>query len=355
MALKRTPLWGEVVSAILLLVAVLPLATAHGRMKVPPGRSTLWRSHELCHKNDTAKNYQDMQLNCGGRFTQWDTNKGKCGVCGDNAEGPQDNQPGGRFFMPIISRCYKAKKTGALKIDANIDITSNHRGYMEFKLCKLDNMHNNVTQQCLNKNVLKVKKKGTKSKKKNRIWIQQEWTSLDVVLFVPARIRCTDCVLQWTYYTGNNGKSCKISKRTGKFNCGSGLKGVETFVNCADIAIMKDCATLGRRVGTNKQCYKPTLDPTGAIVVSDAWKTESESTSVAPPDPKVPKDPSAIDPCSKANVKCVTKEFGDFIKGMKEWCQNNVYTDLDSCKVLIDHDRSGYHQQFCTCAFMTSR
>jgi hypothetical protein len=38
---------------------------------------------------DAPANYNDHELYCGGFSRQWQTNGGKCGVCGDPWDAPQ--------------------------------------------------------------------------------------------------------------------------------------------------------------------------------------------------------------------------------------------------------------------------
>lgn len=46
---------------------------------------------------------------CGYFFfqRQWDSNGGKCGICGDPWDGVRENEAGGRYATGIISRKYK--------------------------------------------------------------------------------------------------------------------------------------------------------------------------------------------------------------------------------------------------------
>lgn len=50
----------------------------HGRLIEPPSRATMWR-----YGFDTPPNYNDHELYCGGYSRQWQSNGGKCGICGD--------------------------------------------------------------------------------------------------------------------------------------------------------------------------------------------------------------------------------------------------------------------------------
>ena len=51
---------------------------SHGRLIEPPSRATMWR-----YGFNTPPNYNDHELYCGGYTRQWQSNGGKCGICGD--------------------------------------------------------------------------------------------------------------------------------------------------------------------------------------------------------------------------------------------------------------------------------
>ena len=75
------------------------LVKAHGRMIDPPQRGSMWR-----FGFDVPSNYNDMSNYCGGISRQWETNGGKCGVCGDPwDQNPREHEPGGKNRkIPII-------------------------------------------------------------------------------------------------------------------------------------------------------------------------------------------------------------------------------------------------------------
>ena len=83
-------------------------------------------------------------------------------------------------------------------IDIQVNITSNHKGYFEFRLCKKSSAKELVTQDCLNQNLLKTTNGTT------RFYLP----SSDAMPFfprvqLPAGLTCDNCVLQWWYRTGN--------------------------------------------------------------------------------------------------------------------------------------------------------
>ena len=59
-------------------LSLADVVLGHGRLIDPASRNAAWR---FGFKN--PKNYNDNEQNCGGYSIQWETNNGKCGVCGD--------------------------------------------------------------------------------------------------------------------------------------------------------------------------------------------------------------------------------------------------------------------------------
>ena len=57
---------------------ILTLIKGHGRLIEPPSRSTMWR-----YGFNNPPNFNDHEIYCGGFTRQWQTNQGRCGVCGD--------------------------------------------------------------------------------------------------------------------------------------------------------------------------------------------------------------------------------------------------------------------------------
>ena len=76
-------------------------------MTKPAGRNSMWR---YGFKNPS--NFDDNGLNCGGFSLQWDTNKGKCGVCGDPFGGRQRHVFPGKqqIYISTIPMCRASQK-----------------------------------------------------------------------------------------------------------------------------------------------------------------------------------------------------------------------------------------------------
>ncbi|XP_061174818.1 uncharacterized protein LOC133183964 [Saccostrea echinata] len=191
---------------------------AHGRMIDPPMRSSMWRVGF-----ETPKNYNDNELNCGGFVEMMEKANGKCGICGDPYLGPRENEAGGKYALGIITKQYKVGSV----INVTIELTTNHRGYFEFRLCPQNDPYTPITEACLDKHVLNIIGYG-----KRFMLYDEKTVMVDLQLMLPPHLRCSQCVLQWKWRAAQNRG---IDKRTGKecFGCGP----QEYFVNCADIAI----------------------------------------------------------------------------------------------------------------------
>ena len=71
---------------------------------------------------------------------------GKCGICGDpwDASPRLHEAPGGPFANGIIAREYRPGQD----IEVHIDITANHFGHFEFKLCANNDTRQDPHQSC---------------------------------------------------------------------------------------------------------------------------------------------------------------------------------------------------------------
>ena len=187
----------------------------HGRLIEPPSRSSMWR-----FGFKTPVNYDDNQLFCGGYDVQWNKNGGHCGICGDPYTGPRDNEAGGRFATGIIAKRYTEGQT----ITVSIDVTVNHGGYFEFKMCPNNNPSRPATESCLNQFILRQPNGETR-------WHLPAGTHVfSVQLVLPQGLTCTQCVLQWKWNTASNW-GCDGS------TCCKGCGSQEQFYGCSDVAI----------------------------------------------------------------------------------------------------------------------
>lgn len=82
-------------------------------------------------------------------------------------------------------------------IDITVNISSNHKGYFEFRLCPKSSAAELVTQDCLDRNLLKMADGTT------RFYLQSD---LSIPYYprvqLPTGLTCDNCVLQWWYRTG---------------------------------------------------------------------------------------------------------------------------------------------------------
>ncbi len=65
---------------------------------------------------------------------QWQDNGGKCGICGDPANGRRDHETGGVHARNITTRSYPPGSV----IDVAIDTVTNHGGRFVFQMCWRD-------------------------------------------------------------------------------------------------------------------------------------------------------------------------------------------------------------------------
>uniref|UniRef100_A0A8D8EZG2 (northern house mosquito) hypothetical protein n=1 Tax=Culex pipiens TaxID=7175 RepID=A0A8D8EZG2_CULPI len=200
--------------------SLIPLISGHGMVLDPIARGSRWRC-----SGKAPRNYDDNGLYCGGYFTQWDKNGGKCGLCGDNYadEMPRMNELGGTYGQGEIVQQYR--KGGV--IDVKVMVTANHMGHFEFNLCDLDEAMGNETEACYGQYPL-LDNKG------NRKWYLKSAATGEYLVRVqlPKELTCEHCSLQWTYVAGNNWGWC--GDGTGALGCGP----QETFRTCSDISIL---------------------------------------------------------------------------------------------------------------------
>ncbi|GFR79420.1 cell wall integrity and stress response component 4-like [Elysia marginata] len=150
----------------------------------------------------------------------------RCGTCGDPWDGVRENEAGGRFATGQISRAYRQ---GA-HINVTIQLTANHKGFFEFKLCPVNDASVKATQVCLDQHVLSL---ADGSGTRYGITTAMGSRDMTVALVLPADVTCTQCVLQWRYHAGN---SWGTNADDGVSCVGCGPQ--EEFYGCADIQIV---------------------------------------------------------------------------------------------------------------------
>ncbi|KAK6627458.1 hypothetical protein RUM44_009935 [Polyplax serrata] len=234
MGLKQVTMGRWLVFSFLPIFAIIyrPVE-GHGRLIEPPSRATMWR-----YGFDTPPNYNDHELYCGGYSRQWQSNGGKCGICGDawDLPKPRPHEAGGKYGNGIIVRKYKK---GSM-INVRVELTANHKGYFEFRLCPNNAPHKVGTQECLDLNVLKLAKKSTGGTygdepamaHDTRYYPASGSKVFEMRYNLPKNLTCSQCILQWRYIAGNNWGMC--ANGTGLVGCGP----QEEFRACADVAIV---------------------------------------------------------------------------------------------------------------------
>ncbi|XP_037796379.1 uncharacterized protein LOC119591704 [Penaeus monodon] len=122
-----------------LLLMVVGGTWSHGRLMEPPSRASAWRLGF-----ETPIDYNDNEDFCGGFSHQYYVNEGKCGICGDAWElSPRPHELGGPYATGTIVRRYQEGEV----IEVMADITSNHRGHFEVRICPAPDPE--ATQDCL--------------------------------------------------------------------------------------------------------------------------------------------------------------------------------------------------------------
>lgn len=87
-------------------------------------------------------------------------------------------------------------------IDTVVNLTANHLGWIEFRLCPHDKYDQTVTQECLDKNVLRIMRSSISKKNTKRLYVGKSHL-ISMKLKLPHNLSCRKCVLQWKYNAGN--------------------------------------------------------------------------------------------------------------------------------------------------------
>ena len=156
---------------------------------------------------------------------QHQVNGGKCGICGDpyDAKIKDHEAPDGKFANGIIVREFQSGDI----MDVIVEITANHKGYLVFKLCPNDNVLLDPLQDCFDKLPLEVYP-SHEQKYDLPDDLEREY---QLKLKLPDGLTCNQCILQWTYVTGN-------SWGVGEDGIGcTGCGPQENFRACSDIRI----------------------------------------------------------------------------------------------------------------------
>jgi len=263
-------------TSILLLALCVGLVAGHGRLLEPPSRGSMWR---FGFKN--PPNYDDNQIWCGGFGAQKAAGY-KCGVCGDAYKGPRPHEAGGKYANGIITRTYKSRQV----ILVTVELTANHKGWFEFRMCPNNNPKKKITHECLNRHLMELADgSGT------RFRVTSNMRKVHIKLRLPKNIdSCSQCVLQWQYHTGHNIGRDPV---TGRSCLGCGMQ--EEFYGCSDVAITSSgvptakqteptvkATTRGRQTTTTKPTDASTRRPTTARATTPAPRATRPKTTFKP-------------------------------------------------------------------------
>lgn len=116
-----------------------------------------------------------------------------------NSIQPRPHESGGLYGNNIIVRKYK---TGSI-IPIRIELTANHNGYFEFRTCPMSYKGIEVTQDCLDKNLLHGENGTIRYYPGPGNGIFESYYKL------PEGLTCVQCVFQWRYVAGNNWGNCE--------------------------------------------------------------------------------------------------------------------------------------------------
>lgn len=180
-------------------------------------------------------NYDDNQLFCGGLSHQLSQGY-RCGVCGDPWDGERENEAGGKYATGQISRGYHQGSN----ITVTVQITANHMGFFEFKVCPVNDPEVRATQQCLDQYPLNM---ADGSGVRFPITSAMGAATVNIPVTLPVELVCTQCVLQWRYHAGNNWGT---DPEDGRQCVGCGPQ--EEFYGCADIQIVPPGESIPRTI-----------------------------------------------------------------------------------------------------------
>lgn len=155
----------------------------------------------------------------------------------------------GKYALGIIGKTYREGEN----ITIIVDVTANHDGFFEFRLCQNDEKMANVTQKCLDKNRLVIFNNNEEEAVRSRKTIKTALNRYKYFLAssntgqysvktkLPDNLTCKYCVLQWRYHSGNG-----YGKTTFGKECTGCSKRQEEFYNCADIEIVSKSSPINQ-------------------------------------------------------------------------------------------------------------
>ena len=188
------------------------------------------------------------------------------------------------------------------RITVAADITANHKGYFEFRLCPQNNPSVPVTEACLDRHLLA----GHGGTRYSRLWppvacspasryyLGEGTRRFSTSVKLPVGLSCRHCVLQWRYVGGNNWGICP----GGQAGVGCGQQ--EEFRACADVAIGQ-----GRAGAARNRTSRP------------RWRNMGKSSKRAKGSKKSKK---FMEPKESKQKKSIQKQYAD-TKIQQLWLQ----------------------------------
>ncbi|KAG6462216.1 uncharacterized protein LOC115451507 isoform X2 [Manduca sexta] len=268
-------------------------AEGHGRLMDPPARNSMWR-----FGFPNPVNYNDNELFCGGYAVQWEQNEGKCGVCGDahHLSEPRPHEAGGMYAKGIVTRHYSVGQ----EIEIEVELTANHLGTFVMKMCPNNNPKQEASQECFDRYPLYISET-----RDDRFLIPLDTAKKEIFRYrvrLPPYVTCTQCVLQWTYYTGNMWGICPNG--TEAVGCGRS----ETFRNCADVSVVTSTGGLPPAFAGDLRIDYPFL-----LYYRDIQM------------------PQNVYPLVVRDQVCVPTDLFRKLPGMLSWCQTNCLRYPPNC------------------------
>lgn len=170
---------------------------------------------------------------------------GKCGICGEVYNETKLFEKGGIYYLGLPVRTYNKGQIIDVKVEVDYclcdskrnlliifyfffkKISANHLGWFEFRICNVDSLITDATQECLDRALL------TDLDGNTRINLKKGVYNFETKLKLPDYLWCKHCVFQWKYHAGN---SWDTDKLTGRSCVGCGAQ--EQFYGCSDITIL---------------------------------------------------------------------------------------------------------------------
>lgn len=244
------------------------------------------------------------------------------------------------------------------RVTVEIELTTNHQGNMILKLCPINDKNKVTTDECFDKYPLYL----AHDNSSYTYTIPEDTPKVAVIKYdivLPPGVICQQCVVQWSYYTGNTWGKC--DNGTEGMGCGP----QETFRNCADITIYSSTGAFPPDADTSINSIE---EFPYAIYFKDASEVRRPlvvRSQVCVPTPAFEKTPDSVNwckvnclkyppNCPEANCSCITgcRAIGKLagVEGTDVYCLRNCFRNdatncpKDECECYGDVDESKRRQ-----------